>query len=247
MNAHAEWIVSDWPAPPGVRALITTRAGGVSTGPYRSLNLGTATGDEPARVAENRARVRRALPADPVWLAQVHGSEVADADVLPLLPRADASIATRDGVVCAVLVADCIPVLLCDMHGRAVAAAHAGWRGLAAGVLRNTITRMGERGVEAADILAYVGPGIGPAAFEVGSDVYDAFVGLDAAATAFTPRANAKWMADLHALVRQALKTAGVERVYGQALCTASDPSRFFSYRRDGITGRMAALVWRSP
>lgn len=246
MNAHPDWLVPDWPAPTAVRALITTRAGGVSTGPYASLNLGTSVGDDADAVAENHARLRACLPADPVWLKQVHGADIIDANTHPVLPHADASITTQPRTVCAIQVADCVPVLFADAHGRAVAAAHAGWRGLAGGVLANAIAAMHARGVSAADILAYIGPGIGPTTFEVGADVYEAFTASDAGAdAAFVQHRAGKWLADLHRLVRRALLTAGVTRVYGETLCTVSDPARFFSYRRDRITGRMAALVWR--
>lgn len=246
MKPHPDWIVPDWPAPPGVGALITTRAGGVSTGPYASLNLGTAVGDEPAAVAENRRRLRTALPGDPVWLRQVHGAGVIDADARPDLPHADASVAACAGTVCAIQVADCIPVLLADGAGTVVGAAHAGWRGLAAGVLGNTVEAMQARGAALDDLMAYVGPGIGRAAFEVGMDVYEAYVSRDAgAAAAFAPCGEGKWRADLHLLVRRKLAQAGVTRIYGEPACTVSDPARFFSYRRDRITGRFAAMVWR--
>jgi len=247
MTVHPDWIVPGWPAPPGVRAIITTRAGGVSTGPYGSFNLGVSVGDDPAAVAENRARLRAALPSDPVWLRQVHGAQVVDADAHPELPHADASVASRTGTVCAIQLADCIPVLFADRTGSVVAAAHAGWRGLAAGVIANTVQAMVARGAASGDILAYIGPGIGPDAFEVGADVYAAFtVQDDEAVHAFRPKAEGKWMADLHALVRRALTRAGVTRLYGEPSCTVSDPARFYSYRRDRITGRMAALVWRA-
>lgn len=246
MNPHPGWIIPDWPAPASVRSIITTRDGGVSTGPYAALNLGTSVGDDAAAVAENRRRLRAALPDEPVWLSQVHGAEVIDADARPLLPNADASIASLPGTVCAIQMADCIPVLFTDVRGSVVAAAHAGWRGLAAGVLANTINAMQARGATSGDILAYIGPGIGRSAFEVGSDVYEAFTAVDpAAATAFSPHQPGKWLADLHALARRALQRAGVRRIYGEPLCTVSDKARFFSYRRDKITGRMAALVWR--
>jgi len=246
MNPHPDWLIPDWPAPPTVRALITTRAGGVSTGPYASLNLGTSVGDDPDAVAANRARLRACLPADPVWLKQVHGADVVDADAHPRLPHADASIASQPRTVCAIQVADCVPVLFADVRGRAVAAAHAGWRGLAGGVLANAIAAMHAHGVAAEEMLAYIGPGIGPAAFEVGADVYEAFTASDAGAcAAFVQHRPGKWLADLHAFVRRALRAAGVTRVYGGMLCTVSDPARFFSYRRDRVTGRMAALVWR--
>ncbi|HEY9446607.1 MAG TPA: peptidoglycan editing factor PgeF [Burkholderiales bacterium] len=247
MTMHPDWIVPDWPVPSGVRAIITTRAGGVSRRPYDSFNLGVLVGDDPAAVAENRARLRAVLPSDPVWLRQVHGADVVDADAHPELPHADASIASRAGTVCVIQVADCIPVLFADRTGSTVAAAHAGWRGLAAGVLAHTVQAMAARGTAPCDILAHIGPGIGPDAFEVGAEVRAAFTAQDdEAAHAFKPKAEGKWMANLHWLARRALERAGVTHIYGNPLCTVSDPSRFYSYRRDKITGRMAALIWRT-
>jgi YfiH family protein len=242
MSLHPDWIVPDWPAPPGVKALITTRAGGTSCGLYASLNLGLRTGDDPQTVAANRALLRRALPADPKWLKQVHGAKVVDADALTPGPSADASVTRRAGTVCAVMIADCVPVLLCDGAGSTAAVAHAGWRGLAAGVIENTVRRMR---VDPATLLAYLGPGIGPGAFEVGPVVRDAFLKRDALAEdAFVPHIPGKWFADLYALARQRLQNTGVANVYGGGLCTYSDAARFFSHRRDKTTGRMAALIW---
>lgn len=240
---HPDWIVPDWPAPPNVRALITTRAGGASSGPFESFNLGLRAGDDETAVRENRARLQRSLPQAPKWLAQVHAATVVEADGLDHVPKADASVARAPGTVCAVMIADCMPVLLCDKDGTTVALAHAGWRGLAAGVVENTV---GAMGIAASDVIAYLGPCIGPQAFEVGADVLDAFVAREPAAkTAFTPVREGKWLADLYALARRALERAGVTRVHGGGWCTYSNPRRFFSYRRDKTTGRMAALVWR--
>lgn len=241
---HPDWIVPDWPAPVNVKAFITTRAGGVSAGPYAGLNLGLRTGDDPVAVEVNRQRLRTALPAEPKWLRQVHGADVVDADTVPDMPEADAAVARAPHTVCAVLVADCIPVLLADRAGSAVAVAHAGWRGLARGVVERTIERLAR---PPGELLVYLGPGIGPGAFEVGADVREAFLGSDAAAeAAFTPRAAGKWMADLFLLARQRLARCGVRRIYGGGSCTHSDPRRYYSYRRDGATGRMAALIWRA-
>jgi YfiH family protein len=242
---HPDWIAPAWPAPSNVRAIITTRAGGMSGGPYASLNLGSRTGDDPDTVAANRAALRAALPEEPRWLAQVHGNRVIDADaaVAAPAPEADAAVARRPGTVCAVLIADCVPVLLADRAGTVVAIAHAGWRGLAAGVLENTARAMQR---EPAELLAFIGPGIGPRAFEVGPDVRDAFIGEDpAAADAFVPCAPGKWLADLFALARRRLRRAGVTGIYGGGVCTWSDAGRFFSYRRERTTGRMAALIWK--
>jgi YfiH family protein len=246
MSPHPDWIVPEWPAPPNVKALITTRRGGVSTGPYASFNLGQRSGDDPQAIAANRAHLRRLLPQEPKWMQQVHGTRVADADAPDEMPEADASIARRAGTVCAIMIADCLPVLLCDRSGSVVAAVHAGWRGLAGGVIGNAVHEMDRAGAAPAELLAYFGPAIGPSSFEVGSDVYDAFLARDPhCAQAFTPRRPGKWLADLFMLARQALERAGVNHIYGGGLCTVADPQRFFSYRRDQTTGRMAALIWR--
>ena len=239
-------IVPDWPAPRAVRALVSTRAGGVSLPPYDSLNLAGHVGDAPQAVADNRARLRGLLPAEPVWLEQVHGCAVAATEAATGVPRADASVARTPGQVCAVLTADCLPVLFCDRAGSAVAAAHAGRRGLAAGVQEATQARMG---VPAQEVIARLGPAIGPASFEVGEEVRDAFVGRDeGAASAFRPGERAgKWMADLFQLARLRLARAGVAAVYGGGICTHADRARFYSYRRDGVTGRFASLVWLAP
>ena len=239
---HPDWIVPDWPAPANVRAFITTRAGGISKGRFASLNLGLRTGDDPQAVAANRDRLNTLLPQQPRWLRQVHGASVVEADALAGKPEADAGIARRPGTVCAVLVADCIPVLLADRAGTTVAIAHAGWCGLAGGVIENSVRQMA---VAPGGLIAYLGPGIGPGAFEVGADVRDAFLARDAdAAAAFTPHAAGKWLANLFLLARQRLRHAGVGAVHGGALCTYSDARRFFSYRRERTTGRMAAVIW---
>ena len=217
-------------------------SGGVSRGPYATCNIGLHTGDDIAAVQANRCILRRFLPAEPKWLAQKHGTVVVDADDIEHVPDADGAVARRPGTVCAIMVADCVPVFFADRAGTVVAAAHAGWRGLASGVLQRTIRHMD---VTPRDILAYLGPGIGPAAFEVGKDVRDAFVSQDEAArAAFVAIAEGKWLADLFSLVRRTLASAGVMAVYGGEHCTVSDPARFYSYRRERTTGRMAALIW---
>jgi YfiH family protein len=237
-----DWIVPDWPAPANVRALITTRSGGVSTGPFASMNLGQRIDDDMQSVRTNRASLRDLLPAEPKWLLQVHGAQVVDADRLQQPVEADAAVARNPGSVCTVMVADCLPVLLTDRAGSVVAAAHAGWRGLVGGVLENTVRAMGTAPDK---LLAYLGPAIGSSAFEVGADVRDAFLARSAdAATAFVAHKPGKWLADLSALARQRLRASGVTQIYGGGLCTYSNPRRFFSYRRDKITGRMAALIW---
>ncbi len=240
----AQWIVPDWPAPASVRALITTRDGGVSSGAYSSMNLGLRTEDDPAAVTENRARLQAHLPQSPKWLAQVHGATVVDADTLQDVPAADASVALRPGTVCAIMIADCLPILFTNRAGTCVGAAHAGWRGLAGGVIANTVARLP---AEPAELMAYIGPGIGPEAFEVGDDVLHAF--CDHAPenrSAFSALRPGKWLCDLPALARTALRRAGLVQIYGGRDCTVSEPQRFYSYRRDKVTGRMAALIWRT-
>lgn len=232
-----------WPVPANVRALVTTRSGGVSRGAFASLNLGGHVGDAPDAVAGNRALLRELLPSEPVWMEQVHGCDVIDAARHPAnrRPRADGAVTRTAGVVCAVLTADCLPVLLADRGGGVVGIAHAGWRGLAAGVIESTIARMG---IAAEDVIGYLGPGIGPRAYEVGEEVRAAFTRQSArAADAFVPSGPGKYLADLYLLARQRLGAAGVIEIHGGDFCTHGDP-RFFSYRRDRDTGRMASLVW---
>ena len=242
-----ELIRPDWPAPAWVQACCTTRSGGVSGGAFASLNLGDHVGDDPNCVARNRARLRDrlGLPAEPLWLRQVHGCEVAESDVAPSGCVADASVARSPGQVCAVMTADCLPLLLCDGSGQAVAAVHAGWRGLAAGVMERAV---GALGVDPGQILAWLGPAIGPDAFEVGGEVRDQFLAVDpGAGQAFRAGAAGRWLADLYTLARRRLEQVGVREVFGGGYCTYSDPGRFFSYRRDGVTGRMAGLIWLAP
>jgi YfiH family protein len=240
----------DWPAPPGVHAAFTLRGGGTSAAPYDSLNVGAHVADDAAAVSENRRRVRAALllPSEPVWLNQVHGTHVLDLSAASpgeaQGARADAVITRRAGQVCVVQVADCLPVLLAVEDGSVVAAAHAGWRGLAAGVLEAVVTRLG---VAPQRLMAWLGPAIGALHFEVGEEVRSAFVaGATGAAAAFSANARGRWQCDLPALARQRLATLGVSAVYGGGECTYADAARFFSFRRDGRCGRMAALVWRS-
>lgn len=238
------WIVPGWPAPRNVKALITTRPGGVSTGRYASFNLGDHVGDDPACVARNRALLNDHLPSEPKWLKQVHGNRVVLADEALHPKEGDAAVARKAATVCAVLVADCLPVLLCDDAGTVVGLAHAGWRGLAAGVIEETV---GAMGVPGRNLMAFLGPAIGPDSFEVGDEVRQAFLDHDKkSAFAFMPRGNGKWLANLYLLARQRLAEKEVRRVSGGERCTFSEPARFFSYRRDGVTGRMAALIWMS-
>jgi hypothetical protein len=242
MSAPADWIEPDWPAPQRVRALVTTRNGGVSRGPYGSLNIGSRVGDDAHAVGENRALIRAVLPSEPKWLQQVHGIEVVQADRAEGETTADAAFTREAGVVCAVQVADCLPVLLCDREGSTVAAAHAGWRGLSAGVLEQTVAALG---CPPADLIAWLGPAIGPLKFEVGADVFETFTIADPAASLdFEQLREGKWLANLYALARRRLSRAGVTAVFGGGLCTVSDPARFFSHRRDGLTGRQGAFIW---
>jgi hypothetical protein len=276
-SPHLDWITPDWPAPQRVRAYSTSRSGGVSGPPFDSLNLAEHVGDDMEKVTENRARLNQALdlPAEPVWLKQVHGARVVDAagvsrsrhpahravqgctnvaggrtpgatDISTSLyvngtPEADGSYTSRPGIVCAALTADCLPLLLCDEQGSRVAAVHVGWRGLAAGVIEAALQHLGNT----RQLMAWLGPAIGPYNFEVGGEVRELFVAHDAEANhAFRPSPAGRWLADLYQLARQRLNAQGVTRIYGGGWCTHSDSQRFYSYRRDGVTGRMATLIW---
>lgn len=279
---HPDWILPDWPAPANVRAVMTTRVGGVSRPPYDSFNPASHVGDDPAAVADNRRLLRESLPAEPLWLNQVHGNRVFELVSPPLekggrgdsrgddrdtslesppsplfqrgeiIPEADACLTRKPGQVCAVLTADCLPVLFCDDSGTVVAAAHAGWRGLASGVLEETVRAMN---VDPGRILVWLGAAIGPNSFEVGAEVREAFVARHPmAGIAFRPalpgtldEAPRKWLADIYMLARIRLAAIGVERVHGGGDCTLKDSRRFYSYRRDGRTGRMASLIWQAP
>jgi len=251
-------IVPDWPAPAHVHAAMTTRMGGVSLAPFASFNLASHVGDEAAAVFDNRQLLRQQLlrqqlPAEPLWLNQVHGAGVADSAAARCCeqpPVADAAVSFLPNEVRVVLTADCLPVLFCDEAGTVVAAAHAGWRGLAAGVLEATVRAMP---VAPERILVWLGAAIGPDAFEVGPEVREIFMSQHAlAGIAFRPALPGtldgvphKWLADIYSLARIRLASIGVERVYGGGLCTFTDANRFYSYRRDGQTGRMASLIWR--
>jgi polyphenol oxidase len=250
-----EALKPEWPVPPGVRAAFTLRQGGVSQAPFATLNLGLHTGDAPEAVRENRRRVREALrlPGEPAWLNQVHGTDVvalgsgAVAERSDSPARADAAVTREPRRICAIQVADCIPVLLAARDGSAVGAAHAGWRGLVAGVLEAAVRAVR---VDPSEIVAWLGPGIGAAHFEVGEEVREAFLRGAArtqahpAASAFAPNARGRWQCDLVALARLRLASLGIGAIYGGNWCTYADPERFFSYRRDGRCGRMAALIW---
>ncbi len=241
------WIDADWPAAPGVRAGTTTRDGGASAGPFASFNLAGHVGDDPAHVAANRAALRRglALPAEPLWLRQVHGAAVAVHGECDAEPTADAAVAFGPGRVLAVLTADCLSVALTDAGGTRIGLAHAGWRGLAAGVLEATVRALS---VPPGALIAWIGPGIGAADFEVGAEVRAAFVGADAgAADAFQPNSRGRWQADLAGLAFRRLAALGVRSVSALPGSTYADAGRFYSYRREARTGRMASLAWIEP
>ncbi len=246
--APSDWIVPQWPVPARVRAYATTRAGGVSQGEHAGFNVGDAVKDDAACVATNRARLRALLPGEPCWLRQVHGTQVVRAQAQAgLLPEADASFTRQPGVVLAIQTADCLPVLLAARDGSVVAAAHAGWRGLASGVIENALQSMQ---VPAGEVVAWLGPCIGAAAYQVGGDVHASFTWAHPdAASAFVPDAGApgRYRMDLCALARQRLQGMGVASVHGGGFCTWSEPQRFYSYRRDGQTGRMATVLWLQP
>lgn len=235
-------ILPDWPAPRHVRALQTTRNGGFSSSPYASLNLGDHVGDNPLTVELNRMLLQPWLPGEPVWLKQVHGTVVVDAGLTSCWPQADACITSTSGVVCVIMTADCLPVLLCNELGTVVGAAHAGWRGLCDGVIEQTVFSMN---VPPQTLMAWLGPAIGPLAFEVGEEVRAAFIARQPeASTAFVSVMNGKWLADLYQLARLRLSALGINRVHGGDLCTYTANQRFFSYRREGTTGRMGTFIW---
>jgi YfiH family protein len=247
-----EWILPQWGgALPAIGALASTRPCGVSAAPYddgrggSGLNLGVHVGDTLENVQRNREQIRRQLPAEPAWLTQVHGTTVVDAATVVDAPEADASYTTQPGVVCAIMTADCLPVLLADKAGRVVGAAHAGWRGLAAGILQNTVTRMQQAGGD--ELVAWLGPAIGPQQFEVGEDVLQAFSAVHSSSVdafhAIDGRPG-KYLANIYQLATGILLRSGVANVQGGNFCTVSQPQRFYSFRRDGVTGRMASLIW---
>ncbi|MDD2699823.1 MAG: peptidoglycan editing factor PgeF [Sideroxydans sp.] len=243
MRSCDPYIAPDWPAPANVKAMQTTRVGGVSRAPYDSMNLGLHVGDDPLRVNHNRQSLSALLPTEPVWLEQVHGTEVANADAAGCRVVADACIARYRGSVCVVMTADCLPVLLCDEDGTVVGAVHAGWRGLCDGVLEATVRAMG---VAPHKLMAWLGPAISQQHFEVGAEVREAFIARDASASdAFLAQAGSdKYRADLYLLARQRLNALGITRIHGGGRCTYSEPDCFYSYRRDGATGRMGTFIW---
>lgn len=241
-----EYIFPDWPAPNNIACVTTTRAGGYSTNTYNSLNLGLHVEDHEADVNKNRSLIKDdlQLPAEPIWLNQIHGTKVLNVSgECPKNVTADAAYTNEIGVVCAVLTADCLPVLFCDQAGENIAVAHAGWRGLLNGVLENTIHALP---VENNKIMCWLGPAIGPNKFEVGEEVVKEFVEKDARhKNAFQVQSNLKYLADIYQLAENILGFTGVQEMYGGKYCTYTEEEKFYSYRRDGQTGRMATLIWK--
>lgn len=243
MTINNGWLVPDWPAPNNIHAVTTLRTGGLSTGCYASLNPATHVGDDLNVVAQNRKIIREslALPTEPVWLQQVHSNIAVDSAKVESVQHADASYSHAANVVCTVMTADCLPLLVCSTDGACVAAIHAGWRGLLDGIITNTITAMSTN-----NLLVWLGPAIGPDCFEVGGEVREAFIEKSAAfARAFKQHGD-RWLADIYQLARIELRTLGIDKVYGGDFCTVTEHERFYSYRRDKETGRMASLIWRT-
>ena len=252
---NLDFITPNWPAPKNVHALQTNRHKGHSQAPFDSLNFGMHVNDNPMHVAQNRQLLSEHLPSEPVWLNQTHSITVVDAANTTCLPNADASFSTKKNVVCVVMTADCLPVLLCDKAGTIVIAVHAGWRGLCDGAIEASIDKACRAAqIMPADLMAWLGPAIGPNAFEVGAEVRDQFIAQDGQAeAAFKPHKNDnqeqnKWLANIYQIATQRLNNCGVSQVYGGGIesdfCTFTQKEQFFSYRRDGVTGRMASLIW---
>jgi len=242
MSLLEHCIVPGWAAPKKIRSLQTTRLGGSSINPYGSLNIGSHVGDSPLAVARNRILLNTILPSEPVWLEQVHGTTVVNADSTGCRPQADACIARHTASVCVVMTADCLPVLLCDIQGTVVAAVHAGWKGLAGGVIEATVRATD---VNPQNLIAWLGPAISQNVFEVGDDVRDLFIETDSkAADAFISGESGKWFADIYRLARMRLNALGVDQISGGDYCTYQDSKQFYSYRRDGMTGRMGTFIW---
>lgn len=244
---NSDLIIPNWPAPANIKALQTTRAGGISLAPHYSLNLGSHVNDDPLHVAHNRQLLSQFVPNEPVWLNQVHGINVVDAANTTCAPDADASYATRKNVVCVTMTADCLPILVCDIAGTVIASIHAGWRSLCDGVIEATILTMRAKlPTETKNLMAWLGPAIGPNAFEVGAEVRAQFIAKDAKAElAFKPNGD-KWLCDIYKITTQRLNNLGVTQIYGGNRCTFTEKDQFFSFRRDGVTGRMATLIWLS-
>jgi YfiH family protein len=238
------WITANWPAPQNIHTATTLRTGGVSQGKFNSLNPADHVNDQLPHVIENWQLIKQmlALPADPVWLRQTHSTQVICADRVTGNPEADASYTAKSNIVCTILTADCLPVLLCDQQGTMIAAIHGGWRGLLNGIIENTLSKMPATG-----LMAWLGPAIGVECFEVGDDVRDAFINKSAQfSCAFKNHAQGKYLADIYQIARIILNNAGVQQIYGGQYCTVTESDRFFSYRRDGQTGRMATMIWKN-
>jgi len=243
MTELSSWLTPDWPAPVNVHAAVTLRSGGVSLPPFDSLNPALHVGDDPAAVEKNRRFIKQALklPSEPFWLQQIHSNRAVEAISTGLIPEADASFTSQPQVVCVVMTADCLPVLLCDRQGQYVAAIHAGWRGLLSGIIENTLAALPKR-----EWLVWLGPAIGPDSFEVGKDVREAFLQKSSVFSAgFRPGRPDKWLADIYELAKVQCSELHIDKIYGGGFCTVKDAQRFYSYRRDKHTGRMAALIWR--
>lgn len=243
MSETEHWLIPDWPAPDNVHAATTLRTGGVSAGAYASFNPALHVGDHSDRVIENRRKIKALLdlPSEPVWLKQIHSNYVIDAAKSATLQQADASYSTEPGIVCTVMTADCLPLLVCDSDGTCVAAIHAGWKGLLAGIVTNTIKTLQKQ-----NLLVWLGPAIGPECFEVGAEVRDAFVDKSTInINAFKERDGDKWLANIYQLASNELMMWGIDKIYGGNFCTFTEPERFYSYRRDKETGRMVSLIWR--
>ncbi len=243
MNNKDTFIAPEWPAPPNIRSMITTRKGGVSKNGFASFNIAQHVGDDVKAVTNNRAALREFLPDEPLWLQQIHGNEVIHANAKSSQNMVgDAVITTIPNIVLAIQTADCLPVLLCNQSGSVIGACHAGWKGLCNGVIENTLQEMQ---CSPKDMIAYLGPAIGPNKFEVGADVRDAFISKHTiAASAFVQISNEKWLANIYSLAKMRLSFAGITDIYGGDFCTFSDKDRFYSYRREKVTGRMASLIW---
>lgn len=246
MSSSLPFIIPDWPAPTKIHAVCTTRVGGISQSPYHSLNLGDHVGDDPIAVTQNRHTLSKALhlPSPPCWITQVHGVRVINTQNWQTGEEADGIYTTIPNAICAVMTADCLPILLCDKKGQYVAAIHAGWRGLADGIIESTIA---QAPCDPKEIMAWLGPAIGPKSFEAGDDVRNIFLSQNPAdESGFSILGNSKWLVDMYHIARQRLNAVGVSNIYGEVECTVLNPERFFSFRREGITGRMASLIWIS-
>ena len=237
-----ELIIPNWPAAKNIKAVSSTRNGGISTGKYESLNLGMHVGDDESKVRTNRAKLADTadMPCQPVWLNQTHSSRVIEVvEPTQAILDGDGLFTKQQSIVCSVMTADCLPVLLANVEGTQVSAVHAGWRGLSAGIIENAVRKFD------GEVIAWIGPAIGSTSFEVGKDVFDSFVTIDSSATrAFNKINHNKWLADMNMLVTQKLNLSGVTNVSYSGCCTFSEPQRFFSYRRDGVTGRLATFIW---